>query len=306
MDQCLRDYVNKGRQFVWMRLTEAETTKLLQNNGEKLIERQLRERYNLDIYTRTNMVYQVISRDEKGKILEKKPMARVLALSTFYTDKGQSMYDPEEIKNFGKNIVLDEMNKEQNARRTGDITYQFVNQMENLLRSSKDNYRVFLIGNTLEEASDLLCCFEFIPDTFGRFKLRKKKAVIDYIPPSEKYIKRRQGTIADMLTPELSTFSNMTTVDKTLLYKGRLTRPHYVIKFDDSVKFTVWDSNVITPYNNEKVRIIPMKPYKDEVFIAQERDNIILQFDLRIFRFRNLLTQKEFKKHLQLLKPRNA
>ena len=306
MDQCLRDYVNKGRQFVWMRLTEAETSKLLQNNGEKLIERQLRERYNLDIYTRTNMVYQALSRDDKGKIIEKKPMARVLALSTFYTDKGQSMYDPEEIKNFGKNIVLDEMNKEQNARRTGDITYQFVNQMENLLRSSKDNYRVFLIGNTLEEASDLLCCFEFIPDTFGRFKLRKKKAVIDYIPPSEKYLQRRKDTVADMLTPELSTFSNMTTVDKTLIYKGRLRKPEYVIKFDDSVKFTVWDSNVIAPYNNEKVRVVPMKPYKDEVFIAQERDNIITMFDIRVFRFRNLLAQKEFKKHLQLLKPRNA
>lgn len=304
MDQCLRDYLNKGRQFIWMRLTEAETNKLLQNNGDKLIERQLRERYNLDIYTRTNEVYQVLKRDDKGKVLEKKLMARVLALSTFYTDKGQSMYDPEEIKKYGKNIVLDEMNREQSARRTFDITYAFVNQMENTLRSSKDNYRVFLIGNTLEEASDLLCCFEFIPDTFGRFKLRKKKAVIDYMPPSEKYLARRKDTVADLLTPELSTFSNMTTVDKTLICKKRLSKPNYVIKFDNDIKFTVWDGNIITQFNNEKVRVVPMKPYKDEIFTTEARDDIITMFDLRAFRFRNLLAQKEFKKQLQLLKPR--
>lgn len=57
MDQCLRDYLNKGKQFVWLRLTDAEAQKLLQNNGDKLIERKLRERYNLEIYTRGSQVY---------------------------------------------------------------------------------------------------------------------------------------------------------------------------------------------------------------------------------------------------------
>lgn len=52
MDQCLRDYLNKGRQFTWIRLTDAESDKLLQNNGEKLIEAKLRIRYNLDIMTK--------------------------------------------------------------------------------------------------------------------------------------------------------------------------------------------------------------------------------------------------------------
>ena len=126
MDQCLRDYLNKGRQFTWIRLTDAESDKLLQNNGEKLIEAKLRIRYNLDIATKGSQVYQVLKRDSKGKILEKKPMCRVLSLSTYYTDKGQSYYNPDEIKEFGKNIVLDEMNREAAARKTFDITAAFV------------------------------------------------------------------------------------------------------------------------------------------------------------------------------------
>lgn len=126
MEQCIRDFVYKGKQFVWIRLTEAESGKLLQNNGDKLIERQLREKYDLEIYTRGSQVYRVLSKDSKGKIVDKVPMCRVLSLSTFYTDKGQSYYDPDEIKKFGKNIVLDEMNREQSARKTFDITYAFV------------------------------------------------------------------------------------------------------------------------------------------------------------------------------------
>lgn len=246
----------------------------------------------------------MLARDSKGRVTDKRPMCRVLSLSTYYTDKGQSYYNPDEIKEFGKNIVLDEMNREKAARKTFDITAAFCNQIENLVRSSKENIRIFLIGNTLEEASDLMCAFEFIPDSFGRFKLRKKRAIVEYMPPSEKYLQRRDGTVADLLAPQLSTFSNMTTVDKTLLYKGRLTKPQYIIMFDKDNKFTVWDNNVICKYNNEKVRVCCMRPAQDEVFITEIRDNIITQFDLRAFRFRNLFTQKEFKKQITLLKPR--
>lgn len=176
--------------------------------------------------------------------------------------------------------------------------------MENLVRSSKEGIKVFLIGNTLEEASDMMCCFDFIPDSFGRFKLRNKRAVIEYMPPSKKYLERRQGTIADLLMPEASTFSNITTVDKTLIYKGRLTKPQYVIMFDKDTKFTVWDNNVITKYNKEKIPVVPMRPYQDQIFTTEARDAVITTFDMRSFRFRNLLTQKEFKKQLELLKPR--
>jgi hypothetical protein len=196
------------------------------------------------------------------------------------------------------------MNREMNEKKTFDITYAFVNQMENLVRSTKDKLRIVLIGNTLEEAGDILCCFDFVPEEFGRYYVRKKRAVIDYIPPTTKYLMRRKGTIADLLTPNSSTFTNQIEIDKTLLNKGRLIRPLYIIQFDKLTKFTVWDNNTIADYNGENVRVVPMRPYLDALFNTEARDIIIQLFDTRSFLFRNLLTQKKFKKELELLKPR--
>ena len=64
--------------------------------------------------------------------------------------------------------------------------------MENVLRSTKTKVRIIMIGNTLEEASDLLSALNFIPDGFGRYKLKRKLAVVDYIKPNENYLERRK------------------------------------------------------------------------------------------------------------------
>ena len=42
-------FVNKGIPFTWLRLTETAMRKLLQNNAEKLIDPDLRRKYNLDL-----------------------------------------------------------------------------------------------------------------------------------------------------------------------------------------------------------------------------------------------------------------
>ena len=47
-----------------------------------------------------------------------------------------------------------------------------------------------------------------------------------------------------------------------------------------------------------------MRPYLDTLFNVQARDNVIAMFDVRAYLFRNLITQKQFKKELELLKPR--
>ena len=91
------------------------------------------------------------------------------------------------------NIAFDEMNREKNEKKTFDIVYAFTNQIENLIRSTKKRVRIICIGNTLEEASDLLCAFNFIPEKFGRFKLKKKRCIIENIEPSEAYMERRKG-----------------------------------------------------------------------------------------------------------------
>lgn len=311
-------FVNKGIPFVWLRLTETQANKLLTNNAERLVDPDIRRKYNLDLITRGNNVYSV-KREEKevkkrdgtveikSEIVEKKLMARVFAISTFYTDKG-SIFDKDFLNDITMryNIAIDEFEREKGERNTFDILYSLVNQLENIVRSTKERIKIFFLGNTLEDASDVLCAFNFIPETFGTFKLKKKRCVIQNIEPSEAYLKRRAGTIADILMPNASTFTNKIETDKTLITKQRLVNPTYVVKFtkDKSSWFTIWDGNIVKKYNGEKKPVIAMRPYLDEVYNQEIVKNMITLFDTRSMLFTNLISFKEYQKHIELLKPR--
>ena len=312
-DFFVSQYKRKGIPFIWLRLTEAQSRKLLQNNAEKLVDPDIRRRWELDLTTSGNNVYEVTKRsapDKNGKtkILEKKLMARVYALSTFYKDKG-SIFDKDFLKD-GKmwyNIGCDEFEREKGEKNTFDILYALVNQLENLVRSTKDHIRVFFLGNTLEEASDILCAFNFIPQEFGIFKLKSKRCVIHNIAPTDAYKERRKGTIADILMPTASTFTNKIDSDTTLIVTKRLCEPQYVIKYtkDKADWFTVWDDGVICKWNGEKKRVVAMRPYLDELYDVDRVKRVMTLFDTRCFHFRNLITFKQFQKQLELLKPRS-
>ena len=291
MEYFLRCWERRKQPFYWLRLNEASTRKLLINNGEKLVDADLMRKYGLELTVKGTNVY-----DHGEKMCE------VLALSTFYNDKGVAHFDKD--FDLGYNIALDEFQLEEAQKRQGDICYQFINQMENLVRSQKNKVRIFLIGNTLEEASDILTMFNFIPEEFGRYKLRKKRAIVDYLPPSEKYLTRRKGTIADLLAPQASNFTNKIDFDRSLIYKGRLMKPTMIIHFK-SIKFTVWDGKIIAEWNKEKCDAnIAMVPYIDLPFNTNLRDKVFELFDTRSFMYKNLITNKKFQKELQLLKPR--
>lgn len=297
-----------GRPFYWLRLTDTSQAKLLKNNAEKLIDPDLRRKYKLDLTVIGDGVYEITKRDREGKIKEKKLMCRVLALSTFYNDKGSGLFDKDFLSDpkMFYNICLDEMNRELNERKSFDILYAFANQLENLVRSTKQRVRVICIGNYLEEASDILCAFNFLPEKFGRYKLKSKRAVIDYIEPTETYLERRKGTIADILMGSASTFTNKILTDTSLVSKKRLIKPTMVIKFTTRQEnwFTLWDGHTIKRYNGEMVYVVAMRPYIDELFQSSLRDSIIQQFDTRCFLYKDLITFKLFQKNLELLKPR--
>lgn len=277
--------------FTWLRLTEPSMRKLLANSAEKLVDADIKRDFDLDLTVKGNDVY-----DHGEK------MATVLALSTFYSDKGVALFDNE--FNLGYHICLDEMNREQCEKNTFDIVYAFVNQIENLIRSTKENVKIFLIGNTLQEASDIMTCFNFIPEEFGRYYVKKKRLVVDYIKPSKKYLERRKGSVSDLLTPTASTFTNTVEVDMTLVDKRRRMYPQYIIKFtkDKSDWFTVWEHNIMSPYNGEKKRVVAMRRYLDEQFTTESRDTIIAMNDAKAFRFKDLITQKKFHRCLSILK----
>lgn len=308
----VHQWKTKGIPFIWLRLTDEQARKLLQNGAEKLVDPDLRRKYDLDLITNGNNVYEVTKRSKpdkngKTKILEKKLMARVYALSTFYKDKG-SLFDKDFLNdpNMRYNVACDEFEREVAEKNSFPIVYALVNQLETLLRSTKERVKIFFMGNTLTQASDILCAFNFIPETWGIFKLKSKRCVIHNIPPSEEYLKRRKGTIADILMPEASTFTNKIDTDTTLINKSPLITPSYVIKFtkDKSHWYTVWNSNIVAKYNGEKKQVLAMRPYLDEMFSVDIQKNIITLFDTRSLQFRNLITFKQFQSDLEELKPR--
>lgn len=293
----VRKWKTKHIPFYWLRLNEASTKKLLSNNAEKLVDPDLYRRYELELTVKGNVVY-----DHGEK------MATVLALSTFANDKGVALFDKDFLTNNPEmmyHICLDEFQLEKTQKRQGDICYQFVNQLENLVRSTKEKMRIFLIGNTLEEASDILTMFNFIPEEFGRYKLKKKRAVIDYLPPSDAYKKRREGSVADLLMGEQSNFTNKIDFDTSLIVKKRLIKPTTTIHFSKTEIYTVWDGRVIAQYNGEKCSSrIAMRPYIDLAFNQKVRDQIIEIFDNRGFYYKNLITAKKFQKAIKEIKPR--
>ena len=291
MDYFVHEWKTKHKQFTWLRLTEASQKKLLNNNAAQFVDADIARRFDLELTVKGNQVF------DHGE-----PMAKILALSTFYSDKGVALFD--NTYDLGYNICCDEFAREKNEKKTFDINYAFVNQLENLVRSTKEKMRIFLIGNTLEEAADILCLFDFIPEDFGRFKIRKKRALMDYIQPSKRYLSRRKGTVADLLAPNESTFTNKINIDTSLVDKRRLIKPSYKIAFSKTESYTVWDSKIVATSQNEKCPTIPMYAYLDFVFSPELRDSVILTYHSRGFLFHNLITQKKFKKALELVKPK--
>lgn len=307
MDFFLSQFKKKGTPFYWLRLTPASAKKLLSNNAQDLVDPDLRYKYKLDLTVKGECVYSVIRRSEQGKILEKRLMCRVMALSTYYNNKGQGIFDKDWLKNNpGKyyNICLDEMNRETTERDTFDIVKAFANQLENIVRTTKKRIRVICIGNTLDEASDILAAFNFIPHEFGRFKLKRHRAVVENIPLSEAYVKRRKGSAADILAGNEPTFTNEIKLDSSRITTCKLHKPSYIIVFDKSHKFTVWDGNIVAPYNKEKSLQIAMRPALDLPYNKESVDQVLNMFNTKSYWFRNLMTQVNFKKEIKIFLPK--
>ena len=127
--------------------------------------------------------------------LNNKPLCYVFGLSTAYNNKGGALFDKKTFK--GANIIVDEIALEKGQRKTFDVAYNLKMQVENLVRSERDNVRVFFMLNNTEDCPDIMAMFNFIPLEFGVYKLKSKHCVIDYIPNNAAYEKRRSKALAN-------------------------------------------------------------------------------------------------------------
>ena len=271
----------------WLRISTLSTQQLLCNKANKLVDPDLKRKYDLDLSTKGNVVY------NRGK-----EFCEVYPLASFGKLKGVGFYD----KDFkGKYfIVLDEFQLEQGEKRTSfDILYNFLGMVENIARTTKNNIEIWLLGNTLEEASTILKAFNFLPETFGRFYLKRKRAIIDNLEPTEEYLKDREGSVAQLLGGDnMSNYTNELTKDRKLICKDRLVRPTTIIKFSSNPSdwFVLWDGRIIRRFSGQScTSCIAMRPYINEWFNKEKKQTIIDMYDAEAFRFSTLVDQTYFK-----------
>lgn len=278
----------------WLRISDLSTKQLLSNKAAKLVDPDLQRKYQLELTTKGNVVY------DHGK-----SFCEVYPLSSFGKMKGVAFFDKDyEGKYF---IALDEFQLEIGERRTSfDILYNFIGFIENIARTTKNNIEVWLLGNNLQEASEILKAFDFIPQGYGRYYLRRKRCIIDYIEPSEEYLKDRKGSIADLLGgSEMSNFTNEIEKDFRLISKEKLIKPQAIIKFGKNKDswYTLWSNNIIKRYNGQTCQnVIAMRPYISQLFSMERRQNIIDTYDMEAFKYATLVDKTYFESDLKKIR----
>lgn len=317
---CLRQFFKKGRKTLWLRLKEPSVKALLANDAADFIDTKLIEKWHITkVKVKNNTVW--ISRNYGPE----REFAKILALSTYYIQKGVALNKSGQAKKKNKerddavakamitkdirkyyNIVLDELNQERSEKKTFDISYAFVNQLETVCRLDKDR-RIILCGNTLEEGSDILSrCFNFIPNDFGIYRLKNKRAVIHYIEDSDKYKEARKNSIAGILMPHESTFTNVIESDIQLITKKDPGPQSSILKFDNKTQFVLC-GDVITKQkvpSGSKLPVIALRPYITGIPYYKDQADVIIQMaQQRHFKFDMLLTLKQFYTEIKLLKP---
>lgn len=290
-----RKYKNMVKNY-WMRISETSTKAMLANKANKLVDPDLYRKYDLDLTTKGMDVF------NHGK-----EFMTVIPLSQFGKLKGVGFYDKDYEGQY--NIVLDEFQLEQGEKRTSfDILYNFIGMCENIARTTKSKIRVFLLGNTLEEASTILKAFNFIPEKFGRFYLKSKRCVIDNLEPTEEYLEDRKGSIADILGGDtMSNYTNSLNKDRSMLHEGRIYKPTGLIKFskDKGDWYTIYDSKVIRRYKGEGIKesnITCMVPYLGGYYSKERRQVVIDMYDAKAWEFDSLISQSYFSERLKLLR----
>lgn len=288
----------------WLRISDTSIKAMLSNNADKLIDPDIKRKYNFNFMTKGNTVLNITKNGDEEK---REEFCVAAPLSSFGKLKGVGFYD----KDFKGEylIVLDEFQLEDGEKRTSfDILYNFIGMCENIARTTKEKIRVILLGNTLEEASTILKAFNFIPNKFGRFYLKKKKCVIDNIEPTEEYFKDREGSIADILGGgNMSNYTNQMNKDIRCITKEKVHHATATIKFskDQSDWFVLWDGRIIRRFKNNTIKRdfdIYMRPYLDGPFNKEKRNNVIQMFDADVFRYDSLITYTYFKEALSSIR----
>lgn len=283
----------------WLRLSETSTKTLLLNKASKLVDPDLVRKYNLDLTTKGMEVF------NHGKLF-----MTVLPLSQYGKQKGVGYYDKDFIQGGGKiYIAMDEFVLEKNEKATQfDILYNFRGMIERFVRTEKDGIKVFLLANEVSDSTSILKAFDFIPETGGRWVLKRKRCVIDLITPNEAYKEDRKGSLADLLGGGTDALFANAERDKALISKDKVHKITRVIKFSKQKEdwFVVYDGYLIKRYKEgmtfPKSMVTTMRPYLNSDFTVEKKKDVIQLYDIQFFRYDTLSTKAYFEGCLERIR----
>lgn len=305
----------------YFRLTDTQKDKLLANNGEKLFDPPLVRKYftnrGLKLKRKGDSIYAVKIKQKKGQKKVEYKVCECASLSTFYADKGTATYDFEFLKRDKKHkfwIIVDEFQKEAGERSQGDLAYQFVNALHNKVRTTSKRMRCILLCNNLRESSEILSgCFNFMPITYGMFKLQKKKCVIHYYnPPQSYWSMMNKGFTNRLVNDDDTTFINEFKFDMELITKERRIKPTAIIKFSKNAEdcFILWDNKIIKRFTRRNkdtklpnVKTIAMYRGLDEIFDKKQQQLILDVVDQRGFKYASLMDKTQFESFINRIRP---
>lgn len=317
-----KKYGQENCKCYYFRVSDLSVKNMLLNKAAKAIDAKLVRKYNLELSTKGNVIY------NHGK-----PLCNMYALvSAAKAGKGIAEYDDEFLgkrpidPKTGKPIkrfiflMIDEfqMAEGMEKKSIGSPVEQFKMYYENILRDQEQlDYRAVMIfgcANAVSECSDFLAQLcGFIPEKPGRYFLKRKHMVIDNIVNSRAYLEKRQRSIgADIMNyDDDANYTNVVKRDlDTLMPKGRrLRKVTALLKFSKEPTdwFCEYDGLYIRSYRNETVAkdlIRPMKRYLNENYNAEYVKGVIGRFDVRNFMFADLISQAKFAAKLKEIKPK--
>lgn len=316
-----RKYGYDNVKIFYFRVSDASVKAMLANKGSKAIDPILMAKYNLDITTKNNILY-----DGGKPLIEFYPLVSAAKIG-----KGVNLYDANFLNNrpLGKNgkpikrfifVIVDEflMAEGVEKRTVGDPVAQYKIYLESILRDQErldyDAVRCFYLANAVSECAPWLGqLFNYIPTPgdFGIKKLTRKHCIIWNVPNSEAYMaKRKKSYTSDVFDYENDpNYTNVIKRDlETIMPKThRLNRVTRVIMFSKSPTdwFSVYDGNIIRLYKKESVKksnYVAMIRHLDVDFFPEIVKNIFDMYDARAFLYADLISQASFAAKMKLLK----
>lgn len=147
-------------------------------------------------------------------------------------------------------VILDEFQRERNERRTFDVNYNLRSILESMtrfttrIREGRDYPTIIAAGNTVDEATDLLYAFDFMPLEYGVYKLKSKSAIIEYVEDGKAYQRMQAINPLRVLSQgdDFTFGERKLTLRDNIIKEGNTGHRRYVahLQMTPYIRFEVW------------------------------------------------------------------